>query len=80
MEAAPMNKQMSVDPVAHDRYTLLKQANANYRRVATRLQRARKALAHAEADFADAARGLRLAVDGVLPSLVDPPAPITDEA
>jgi hypothetical protein len=50
-------------------FKLVKQASDNYRRVATRLERARKALQHAEADFDDARRGLKLAIDAVQPSL-----------
>jgi hypothetical protein len=50
-------------------YKLVKQAADNYRRVATRLARARKALRNAEADFEDADRGLKLAVNAVQPSM-----------
>lgn len=56
---------------ASDGVKLVRQASDNYRRVATRLDRARKAIARAEADFRDAKRGLELAIRAVQPELPD---------
>jgi hypothetical protein len=49
-------------------YKLVKAASDRYRRAGARLERARKVCRTAEREYAEAKRGLKLAVDGVQPA------------